>query len=185
MVPAGYLAKRVAAKPDYLLAPQVADVYSMSGCISEIFHDYVDHWKHNGFWLFDTPEVIASIAAKDSIDLEGTALFYYEVYENEFDGQVWRPYGPDPSFKTAVIVPAERHLEGFDVVTFSCGNIPECSPLSCNHLAQELSTNSHCLFQSFSEAESNLTSGFFNNSEPGPYRIFSVYSVQWDIRNQP
>ena len=179
MVPAGYLAKRVAKRPDFLLAPQVTDIYSVSGCISEMFDNYFDHWKHNGFWLFDTPEVIKSIAVEDSIDLAGTSLFYYEVYENEFDGNVWRSYTPDPSFKTSVVVPSEKHLEGFDVVTFYCGNVPECSPLSCNHLAQEISTNVHCLFQSFNEAESHLTNGSFSNSEPGPYRIFSVYLVDW------
>jgi hypothetical protein len=51
MTPAGYLAKRVCMKPDWLRAPQVTDIYSVSGCVSEVFDDYVDYWKHNGFWL--------------------------------------------------------------------------------------------------------------------------------------
>lgn len=183
MLPAGYLAKRVAQRPEFLRAPQVVDVYSVSGCISEIFDNYVDHWKHNGFWLFDAPEIIKSIAVEDSIDLIGATLFYYEIYEQEFDGKLWKPYGPDPSFKTAVVVPALKILEGFDVATFFCGNIPECSPLSCNHLAENSPTNSHCLFRSFEEAESRLMSGSFANSEPGPYRIFAVYSVAWPEGN--
>lgn len=179
MIPAGYLAKRVFLKPDWLQAPQVLDIYSISGCMSKAFDDYVDYWKHNGFWLFDSPEIVEKIAQENSIDLAGTTLFYYEVYENEFDGDTWHPYGPDPSFKTNVVVPVEKQLEGFDVATFSCRNVPECSPLSCNHLASELLTNSHCLFQSFKEAETSVAKGIFNNSEPGPYRIFSVYSVKW------
>jgi hypothetical protein len=179
MIPAGYLAKRVCRKPDWLRAQQVADIYSVSGCISEVFADYVDFWKHNGFWLFDAPEIIQNIAQENSIDLGGTSLFYYEVYEKEFDGTAWHPYGPDSSFKTSVVVPVDKRLEGFDVVTFWSHNLPECSPLSCNHLAQDLPTNSHCLFPSFDNAETNVTNGAFNNSEPGPYRIFSVYSVDW------
>ena len=179
MLPAGYLAKRIAMKPDWLQAQEVTDIYSVSGCVSEAFADYVDYWKHNGFWLFDSAEVIQNVAQENSIDLGGTALFYYEVYEQEFDGDTWLPYRPDPSFKTSVVVPVDKHLEGFDVVTFSCRNLPECSPLSCNHLAEELSTNSHCLFKSFSDAEKYVTSGAFNESEPGPYRIFSVSSVKW------
>jgi hypothetical protein len=185
MIPAGYLAKRVCMKPDWLQAHQVTDIYSVSGCVSQMFDDYIDYWKHNGFWLFDSSEVIQNIAEENSIDLAGTTLFYYEAYEKEFDGENWHPYGPDSSFKTSVVVPADKHLEGFDVVTFSCRNLPECSPLSCNHLAQELPTNSHCLFQSFKDAEMSVTNGSFNDSEPGPYRIFSVYSVNWTKSSVP
>ena len=179
MIPAGYLAKRVLTKPDWLQAQQVIDIYSVSGCVSADFDDYVEYWKHNGFWLFDSPEIIEEISRENSIDLAGTSLFYYEVYEKEFDGDTWRSYEPDPSFKTSVSVPLDKHLEGFDVVTFFARNLPEHSPLSCNGLAQELQTNSHCLFRSFDEAETNLAKGIFNNSEPGPHRIFSVYSVKW------
>jgi hypothetical protein len=42
-------------------------------------------------------------------------------------------------------------------------------------LADKLHTNAHRLFPSFEEAESNLTNGAFNVSEPGPYRIVAVY----------
>jgi hypothetical protein len=73
-------------------------------------------------------------------------------------------------------------LEGFDVVTFFAKGAPECSPLSCNSMAEHMATNSHCLFDSFDEAEARLGSGEFNNCEPGPYRIFAVYSADWDNR---
>lgn len=173
------MAKRVCRKPDWLAAAHVTDIYSVSGCVSSDFGDYIEYWKHNGFWLFNSPKIIQNIARETSIDLAGTTLFYYEVYEKEFDGKTWYPYGPDPAFKTDVIVPADKELEGFDVATFSCRNVPECSPLSCNHLARELPTNSHCLLNSFEDAEKNVTNGIFNDSERGPYRIFSVYSVKW------
>jgi hypothetical protein len=128
MIPAGYLAKRVAVNPAWLKADQVTDIYSVSGCVSEMFADYVEYWKHNGFWIFDSPEAIQNVAHENSIELTGTALFYYEVYEKEFDGETWHPLGPDPSFETNVVVPVDKHLEGFDVVTFSSRNLPECSP---------------------------------------------------------
>jgi hypothetical protein len=179
MRPAGFLAKRIVARPDWLNAANVRDIYSLSGCVSPDFADYVEYWKHNGFWLFDSPEIIHDIARQHSIDLVGTILFYYEIYEKEFDGQAWQPFEPDSPPGTNVIVPTEKRLEGFDVVTFSNRALPECSPLSCNHLASEVPTNSHCLFDSFDEAERLITNGFFNDSEPGPYRIFSVYSVNW------
>ena len=41
MKPAGYMAKRVAKKPEGWLGERVVDVYSVSGCISKDFADYV------------------------------------------------------------------------------------------------------------------------------------------------
>src|SRR5579864_8150564 len=156
MTPAGYMAKRVHKRPDWLKAPNIAEIYSVSGCISEDFADYVDYWKHNGFWFFDSPEIIKNVATENSIQLEGTSLFYYEVHEKEFDGAVWQPYAPEPSFPTNVLAPVRKRLEGFDVVTFYARSLPECSPLSCNSMAEELPTNAHCLFESFEEAETNI-----------------------------
>src|ERR1700739_3811885 len=106
MIPAGYLAKRVCLKPDWHGANQVSNIYSVSGCMAEVFDDYVEYWKHNGFWIFDSPEVIRTVAQENSIDLTGTALFYYEVHDKEFDGESWHPYGPDSSFKTNGCIPA-------------------------------------------------------------------------------
>jgi hypothetical protein len=179
MIPAGYMAKRVVKRPDWLKAEQVVDVYSVSGCISENFTDYIQHWKHNGHWLFDSPEIIRPVAEKDGVPLEGTQLFYYEVYEQEFDGESWQHFGADPSFSTSVVIPETKQLAGFDVVTFYARSSPECSPLSCNSLADELPANSHCLLDSFKEAKRRLDEGGFTRSEPGPYRIFAVYTVQW------
>src|SRR5262249_37431297 len=85
MIPAGYTAKRASPRPEWLAAEQVVDIYSVSGCISAAFADYIPYWKHNGYWLFDAPEVIRQLARENAIDLEGTTLFYYEVYEQEFD----------------------------------------------------------------------------------------------------
>lgn len=179
MIPAGYMAKRVCKRPQWLKAPGVVDVYSVSNCNCENFADYIPYWKHNGFWLFDSPEVIKNVATEHSIQLEATALFYYEAHEMEFDGERWSPWSPEPSFPTNVVVPSRKQLEGFDVVNFTARTSPECSGLSCSSLAEELRTNAHCLFDSFDEAETNVSNGAFNQSEPGPYRIFSVYSVTW------
>lgn len=75
-------------------------------------------------------------------------------------------------------MPKEKHLEGYDVATFSVGTSPECSPLSCNSLAREIKVNRHSLLSSLEEAKQSLESGKLKNSEPGPYRIFAVYSLE-------
>lgn len=60
MLPAWHMAKRVVNRPGWLKANGVEDIYSVSGCISKNFADYIIFWKHNGYWLFDSPEVIES-----------------------------------------------------------------------------------------------------------------------------
>jgi len=148
-------------------------------CVSENFADYTEYWLHNSYWFIDSPKIIKIIAEKTSVKLEGTSLFYYEMFESEFDGASWKIYEPKAWFPTKVVLPAHKKLEGFDVVTFSAGTSPECSPLSCNSMADELHTNAHCLFDSFDEAEANINNGSFSECEFGPYRVFSVYSVDW------
>lgn len=180
MIPAGYMAKRVVRKPDWLKAGGVEDIYSVSGCISKNFADYITFWKHNGYWFFDAPEVIEQIAREQSIDLTGTRMFFYEVYEQEFDDAKaqWCPYERDRSFTTNISSPEIKTLAGFDVVTSVTRNSPECSPLSCNSLANEIQTNAHCLLPDFETAKQLIEMGRFNNSEPGPYRIFAVYTME-------
>ena len=173
------MAKRICQKPEGFHAPSIVDIYSVSADVNDDFADYIEFWKHNGFWFFDSPEIIREGAKKNSIDLDGTSLFYYEAHEMEFDGQKWRSFAPEATIGTNVKLPSKKALEGFDVVTFSAGNNPECSPLSCNGLADEISTNCHCLLESFESAESSLISGRFAGGERGPYRIFAVYSVDW------
>jgi hypothetical protein len=183
MIPAGYMAKRVALRPDWLAVARVVDIHSVSGCMSEAFADYINFWKHNGWWLFDSPQVILGLAKEHSLDLTGTQLFYYEVYELEYDAdeKSWKPFAPEASFVTRVQAPATKRLEGYDVVAYSAHTGPECSPLSCNHLAATVETNEHCLLPSFDTAKALLEEGRFDDTEPGPFRIVAVYSVTWPV----
>jgi hypothetical protein len=119
------------------------------------------------------------IVAQEGIDRSGLKLFYYEAYERQFDDDkmCWSSFAPEESFETNVEQPTAARLEGFDVVSFDSGTDPGCSPLSCNSLADELPVNEHCLFATFQEAKDALETGKFKNCEPGPYRIFAVYTV--------
>lgn len=181
MIPVGYMAKRVVVRPQWIKAERVSDIFSVSDCVSKNFADYINYWKHNGYWFFDSPRIIQQLAQQNAIDLTGTKLFYYEVHDREFDdseGQ-WVTFEPESSFKTEVVSPSEKALEGYDVVTFSVRTSAECSPLSCNSLATEVETSQHCLLSPFERAQQLLEEGKFKNTEPGPYRIFAVYSTQW------
>ncbi len=183
MIPAGYMAKRV-QKPQGFNLDCVTDVYSVGSCVNDNFlADYIRYWQHNSYWFFDSPDIIKRLARENSISLSETILFYYEVFEKEFDGTNWVVVYEAGSV-SSVTQPSTKVLEGFDVVTFYGGSSPECSPLSCCAMAEELPTNVHCLFGSFDEAHDNVTNGIFTDSEPGPYRVFAVYSVPWPFSKQ-
>jgi hypothetical protein len=145
------------------------------------FHGLGGYWRHNGFWLFDSPDVILELARDHDIDLTGTKLFYYELHEMEYDETLpgWRLFEPEPLFGTSVILPASGVLEGYDIVTFTAGGGAGCSPLSCNGLAAEVETNAHCLLGTLALVQRLLESGALANAEPGPYRVFAVHSVDW------
>lgn len=179
MIPLGYMRKQVVSRPPWFTTTRVRDVYSLSGCVSHHFADYIRHWKHNGYWLFDSPRLIADVAEAASAPLEGTKLFYYEAFAHQFDeaSGIWEAFGPEPSFITRVVAPKNKLLEGFDIVSFSLGNSPECSPLSCHAMADDLPANQHCLLGSLEEAKAVIEQGVLVGCEPGPYRIIAVYSV--------
>ncbi len=100
MVPAGYMAKRVVARPDWLPANASPASIQSVGASPENFADYINFWKHNGYWLFDSPEIIIEIARENGIDLSETVLFFYEVHELQFDSGEWMRFEPEPSFGT-------------------------------------------------------------------------------------
>ena len=182
MIPIGYMAKKIPQRPEWLKAPSVIDVYSVSSCVNDDFADYGEYWKHNQWWFFYSPEVIQRLSLDQSIELHGTHLFYYEAFELEFDEEEWRPFSPsDANWKgpDGILEPSSKRLDGFDVVTFLYSPGPECSPLSCNSLAESIRTNSHCLFDTFEEAQTAVNSGEFNECEPGGLRILAVFSVDW------
>ncbi|MFB9137721.1 hypothetical protein [Vibrio olivae] len=95
MIPVGYMYKVVSGKPDWLKASQIEDIYSVSSCVSEDFCDWVNYWKHNGYWFFDSPLLIHEIANENSIDLDNLTLFYYEMYEKQWDyDDNWIDFSP-------------------------------------------------------------------------------------------
>lgn len=179
MKPAGYMLKKVVPRPDWIAADSVVDIFSVSNCVSDDFADYIKFWKHNGYWLFNSGEVLGEVARSEGIDVSSCTLFYYEVFEQQYDEycQSWSEFTSDPAFPTSVILPKKKTLEGFDVVTFAAGSSAECSPLSCNSLATEIDVNEHCLFRTFEEARNALEARKFDDSEPGPFRVFAVYRL--------
>jgi hypothetical protein len=183
MIPLGYMLKKIMAPaPDWMNSPHVAAVHSLSGCVSADFGDYIDLWQHNGWWLFDSPDAVKKSASCLGVSSDALSLFYYEAFDRQFieETESWEPFEPEASFPTNVSRPDENRmkLSGYDVVTFFVRTSPECSPLSCNGLAASVPVNERCLFDDFERAHAAIESGDFHDSEPGPYRIIAVYTVE-------
>jgi hypothetical protein len=88
---------------------------------------------------------------------------------------------PLPPGGVKVVNPSMRVLEGYDIATVyeGGGKIQiDHSPLSCKALARNIETNSHCLLDLCEQTIRLMESDMFTQIEPGPYRIYSVYSAE-------
>lgn len=179
MIQAGYMYKKIVTQPEWLKCRNVTKVYSVSGCTSNDFTDYIPCWKHNKYWLFNKPDDMDSIIDEQKLTDEFELLFY-ELYEKEFneEEQAWQEISGEDSFGYDVKSPAHKDFLGYDIVCYSVGASHECSPLSCNWLCREVNVNEYCLLDDFAYAV-ELTETLNNKkAEPGPYRIIAVSRVR-------
>lgn len=178
MIPVGYMYKRIVNRPDGLNCQNVSGIYSVSGCISSNFADYIPYWKHNKYWFFNKPEDMDSILRE--LEVPNTfELLFYEMYEKEFDEdeQSWQEIHAEESFGYDVKNPSQKEFLGFDIVNYSVGTSPEHSPLSCNLLCQEVNVNQYCLLDAWDYAKQLTESLNDTRAEPGPYRMIAVNKV--------
>ncbi len=177
MIAAGYMYKRLAKRPDWLKSETVNDICSVSSCTSTDFADWIQYWQHNGYGFFDTAASMQQLAVEHAITLHGLTLFFYEIYEKQWDevAKIWGDVDCDDSQPTQVTPPATKTSLGFDIVCYCSSYWAECSPLSCNHLAEQFDTNDHCLLPTLSAAIELLEQDALARCEPGPYRIIEVF----------
>ncbi len=173
------MAKTVKPKPDWLKNNLVLDICSVSSCTSSDFHDYQLTPDHNGYGLYNDPETILRVAKENEIDLSDCTLFYYEGYDLQCyeDDPTWEAYEPNEKLETRIIPPKEKELLGYDIISYAMGQYPECSYLSCNHMAEEIQVNEHCLLDDLKSAINSLNEKRFEGCEPGPCRIYAVYKT--------
>lgn len=189
MIPAGYLLKRVKRPPGWLKVPHVADICSVSDCVNEDVVDIEGVWQHNSFGVANDAEVLWRLVREGNIDASGAKLFFYEAYAQEmysdgwlFSPKDWRPLSPVASGNAEAAparAPGKTTLIGYDVVVF--GDYLEHSPLSCNHIAESVPVNEHCLLATLQEARTAVETGLFEGCEDGTYKIYSVSVVDEDI----
>lgn len=182
MIPVGYMLKRVRNSPAWLGVSHVDQVYSVSSCISENFRqEWMDDWKHNGYWFFNDPETLEQLLVKHGISKSGLTLFFYYLHEEQWlsENRRWVPISPFEGVETRVVLPAVSRLCGYDIVTLSDQSFPECLPLSCNGLCRTVDVNSCRLLGSLENAIEVVEGLSTSIAEPGPYGIYEVYKIGW------
>jgi hypothetical protein len=165
---AGYFPKRVVARPEWLAVPRVREIWSVSACMAPAPEGWIDQWKHNDFWLFDSVDLAASVVSPEERD--AFTVVAYRIWDTMLDQGLEVPLeglaavaGPEPSFESV----------GFDAVSREHSDFSH-SPLSCNHAASTFDTNEECLFRTAEEAISGAKAFSTGNWEPGPYCVVEV-----------
>jgi len=172
----GFLPKKVARNPAWLKNPVVEAIGSISECISKAPPGRIDHWIHNDLALYDTLEAAQAVIPQGQED--DYKIFAYRVFPVCFDAQGMKA---EEAWVGKVNAPATIlhgwEFLGYDLAGRSTGYGFECSPLSCNHCAENTPVNRYCLLDDLQLA---IQKGIeFGNPqsgvEPGPYYLVEVY----------
>lgn len=168
----GYFAKQRTPRPPDLDVPaNVMEIASVSGCIAHQPDEWIQQWKHNDWFVFDSPDVALSVAS----GLHDVRVYAYSVLP-----VVFTPVG-DESLAITGVAPqplSERFtLLGYDVASRSVTPEFECSPLSCNEMARETNVNEFCLLESIEAARIFAQRCAKEQPERGDYFVVAVRSA--------
>lgn len=166
----GYFPKRIEPRPDWLKAPSVIDICSVSECVSEGPPDWINQWRHNEWWLYNSVQEALSVVPPAESDLY--TMFAYRFEAAIYDGGKKETFDL-PDFDIDPLS-SDATTIGFDVVSRSCGSTFECSPLSCNHMAEEIVVNPHCLLDTYEKAIEIALRFSIEEPEPGPFFVAEV-----------
>lgn len=167
----GYFPKKVVQRPDWLKAPDVTAIRSVCECISSGPPNWIQRWTHNEMWVYSTIDAAWEVVPPgERSDYEMQA---YLILPTQWDEGDEKPF-TTPRLDVEPL-PGDFQSVGYDVVSIEKGTAGfGHSPLSCNHMAQEISTNAHCLLDAIDVAMHTASVFSSGNVEPGPYFVVEV-----------
>jgi hypothetical protein len=167
----GYFPKRLTEPPDWLKVLPIEEICSVSGCISQEPEDWIDQWQHNECWVFDTPELAWSVVPLP--DRSAFRLYAFKMYPARFEhGQLIQI--ELPTLQVSPLPPSFNRL-GYDIVSRSVTPMFECSPLSCNNMAEHHPVNRCCLVETEADGLRIAIEFSISEPEPGPYYLVEVW----------
>lgn len=161
--------------PELFREAGLEEICSVSECISAGPPDWIDAWKHNAWFVFDSEELAREMVPADPARYD---LYAYKIFPIKFDGEL-TPIDVEPS--AAGDLSGYKFL-GYDIVSRSCDYAFECSPLSCNGGYKRFRVNKRCLIDDLESAwaiASELARSAKEKGgwEPGPYYLVAVYRL--------
>ena len=173
VIDAGYFAKQIVPRPEWLQAPLVREICSASNCVSHAPDDWVHRWLHNEFgWFNRVTDAVAVIPP----DQRGTyRLFAYRMFPAVFRG----------GNRRTILVPSDVHADPIPPTFLSLGLTASTSSWSqswalnvrrfrATPWRRRIMTNQYCLFGSLDEAISGATRFSIEQPEPGDYYVVEV-----------
>lgn len=173
----GYLPKRFTPREEWLFAEKVEEICSVSNCIAQRPEGLVQHWKHNDWWLYDSPALAWKLVSSEERGKQ--RMYGYLLFPIEFRQGKQSPLNLPPG--EAVALTPDFEKLGYDVVSLVQGNDFAHSPLSCNHVASGVPTNRYCLLEDLEAALQLAEMCEADGCEPGPYGVVEV----WRFTGQP
>jgi len=150
------------------LPSSVVEICNVSHCHNPPPWGWIDKWWHNDFGFFNSRDDARTIFGNPP---QGYRLFGYRLLSVRFDEERREPY-TIPQLSVEPL--SDRFVSlGFDVTSKSDSHF-ECSPLSCNGMANEVPVNRSCLLDTLSEAESFAERCAREQPEPGQYFVVEV-----------
>jgi hypothetical protein len=177
MIDAGYFPKVVALPPASLNVPGVHEICSVSTCISSGPDNWFNQWRHNEFGWFNSVENAWSVVP-DS-ERARHRMFAYRIALTRFrKGEPLEVAVPADAHPAPI--PATFDSLGYDAISKSHESVLgfECSPLSCNAMAAEISVNAYCLLNMESSATDTAKAFSISEPEPGDYYVVEVLEAK-------
>jgi hypothetical protein len=182
----GYCAKHIAERPEQLSDEAIEEICSVSNCLShepEGFSDF--NPARNAMWLFPSVRA-ATESVKPPEVADDFDIFAYKLLPVTF-GDEGEQLELDEDGEQAAFESAKNSAEplprDFELLGYDCLNKAtdwpqsgfDCSPLSCNGMANEIEVNEYCLLDSREQALSVASQFGKDQPEPGNYYVVEVW----------
>lgn len=192
----GYFPKRrPEPKPGlpFPTAPNVTDLASTAHYTSEGPANWVDQWRHNEMWFYDSEALCRKVAAEAievHVEPDPQRDPPWQVKLNRETGKIYDFYaykvfpccfvdGRKEDFAPTGIacepLSADYEQLGYDAVNRTCCPHFECAPLCCNGMASEIPVNNFCLISEPDRALEVAREFSVSKPEPGTYFVLEVW----------
>jgi hypothetical protein len=177
----GYFPKLIVPRPEWLPDPRASEICSVSNCVSDGPDDWIHRWLHNWLGWFNTLADAWSVVPPEEV--KRYRMFAYRLAPSYYRRGAAEPLVVPEDVRPEPL-PAGFDCLGFDAYSKSMDSIlgPECSPLSCNGLAPEFQTNTHCLLHTLDEACMAASRFSIEQPEPGDYYVAEVLEQRPESR---